>query len=173
VEFVSMMEMARDHRAGGNLVNVCDHLFVGDTNKIAFSKVRSLVSCEPALLLAEYKRDAVARLPASARNRQAGTRGPAIIALSRWSTSCADQRGLRSKAAATGLYTVNAATLAGGSHAPHTNRTFPGNHRSFADGERHPECRRDYLSLVCQLPGSLHHELRLYIPETVLSDAGG
>jgi hypothetical protein len=31
VKFVSMMEMARDHRAGGNLVNVCDHLFVGDT----------------------------------------------------------------------------------------------------------------------------------------------
>jgi hypothetical protein len=59
VKFVSMMEMARDHRAGGNLVNVCDHLFVGDTNKIAFSQVRNLISCKPALLLAEYKRNTV------------------------------------------------------------------------------------------------------------------
>src|SRR5262249_62182184 len=65
------------------------------------------------------------------------------------------------------------ATLAGGSHAPHTSRTFPGNHRSFADGERYPECRRGDLSLVCQLPGSLHLELRLHIPETVLSDGCG
>ena len=38
VKFVSMMEMARDQCAGGNLVDVWDHLLVGDTNKIALSE---------------------------------------------------------------------------------------------------------------------------------------
>jgi hypothetical protein len=54
-----MMEVARDHRASGNLINVSDDLFVGDANKIVFGEIRDLVAREPALLLTQYKRNAV------------------------------------------------------------------------------------------------------------------